>query len=95
MKENIPHWASIFIILVSLAYLLEEGLFFALIIAGVMIFSTNMCIKLSKKIKKNKHIAAGCGVVFGLVGLLCYWMYYRIVLHKAKNKQGIPRLGCE
>jgi Gpi18-like mannosyltransferase len=76
-EQNTPPWIYIPIIIGGLIIFLESGLFPALLsIAGTSIATRN-CYRLSKKINANKLIAIWIGIIFGLVGLLGYWIYYK------------------
>ena len=87
-KEELPLWGMVMLGLVFASMIYEAGLI-GVIGSFVLYYSTKKCWKLSQEINKNKIVAFFIGYLFGLVGLLFYWIYYKIckTTHKKQNEQ--------
>lgn len=82
-EEKLPLWSMITIGIFALFVFLSSGLFAALLSAAGISIATRNCYRLSKKINANKTVAIWIGILGSLVGLLGYWIYYKI---KSKEK---------
>ena len=91
VREGLPIWAKIitWIIVILAIVLMAFGNIIDIIIEiiGLLIFlyCGKKCFELASEIKKSTAWAYIIGIFFGLLGLLAYWSYYKMIKAKVKK----------
>jgi len=86
-KYKKPWWMYIIVIAVVLSTTYEVGFLATIIFTIIWFFCANKCVEFSNRINKSNNWAFFIGFVFGLIGLLGYWIYYKIN-YKEVNQNG-------
>ena len=91
VKEGLPIWVrivtGIIVILTIVAMAFGDFMEIISIFIGlfILLYCSKKCFELALEIKKSTTLAYIIGILFSLLGLLDYWIYYKMIKAKVKK----------
>ena len=79
MQSAVSPWLLFGSWLIFAVLVLPTGIEFFVPTFIVAVISSVICANLSLRVRKNPNIAYAIGFFFGVLGLLGYWIYYKII----------------